>query len=92
MDEGRIQEQGRPLDLLQNPKGAFSSLVNELDADSVANIRALALEASNMSRWAVNHMRSWAMSHDSVANIRALDFLALSEDFLAEFLALSENS
>jgi hypothetical protein len=50
MDEGRIQEQGRPLDLLQNPKGAFSSLVNELDADSVANIRALALEASNMSR------------------------------------------
>jgi hypothetical protein len=50
MDEGHIQEQGRPLDLLQTPKGAFLSLVNELDADSVANIRALALEASNMSR------------------------------------------
>ena len=50
MDEGRIEEQGRPIDLLQDPRGAFSDLVNELDADSVANIRALALEASNMSR------------------------------------------
>ena len=63
MDEGRIEEQGRPIDLLQDPRGAFSDLVNELDADSVANIRALALEASNMSSCAVNHMKSWAMIH-----------------------------
>jgi ATP-binding cassette subfamily C (CFTR/MRP) protein 4 len=49
MDKGRIQEHGRPLDLLQDSNGAFSSLVNELDADSISKIRALALEASHFA-------------------------------------------
>ena len=44
--EGRIDEYGPPLALLENPNGAFSTLVNELGDEGAARVRELALEAS----------------------------------------------
>lgn len=52
MEEGRLAEHGAPLDLLSNSAGAFCKLVDELDAKSAAEIRALAREAAQLPQLA----------------------------------------
>ena len=40
MDQGRVQEQGTPLDLLAKPNGAFRSMVEALGPEAAASISA----------------------------------------------------
>jgi ABC-type multidrug transport system fused ATPase/permease subunit len=52
MEQGRLAQHGAPLDLLHDAQGAFCKLVDELDAKSAAEIRALALEAAHLPQLA----------------------------------------